>query len=295
MAAGEVCRATEDIHMKTVVCVKHIGGLPHIGDGRAAEPALGRQASNPLDLSALEEALQVRDAEGGEVIALSVGPPLTEATLKKALMMGADRIVRLWDDRLRECDSFGMGLVLAKGARAIGFDLLMCGARSADTGSELIGAVIAEHLGLPLIARATALRIDRATGRIIADKKLERGARETYAARLPAVLAIERGPAEPRYADQLWVRRLVGSRVDFLTLQDIALDLPLPAPRVLPLQLTAPKPRTKIGVRVSGLSLKEKMAVMRGRASAAKKENLVEERPDDAARKIKEHLQRWLG
>jgi electron transfer flavoprotein beta subunit len=285
-----------DIHVKTIVCVKRIGDLPHLQDGGAVELSAAGQAPNPLDFSALEEALQVRTAEGGDVTALSVGPQPAEATLKKALMMGVDRIVRLWDERLRGCDSFGMALVLAKAAQAIGFDLLMCGARSADTGSELVAAAIAEHLGLPLIARAIALRIDRATGRVIADKKLERGAGETYAARLPAVLAIERGPTEPRYSNPLWVRRLIRSKVDLLTLKDIGLALPLPAPRVSPLGLTAPKRRTKIGVRVSGLSLKDKLAIMRGRAGAAKKkEEVVEERPEDAARKIKEHLERWLG
>ena len=239
--------------------------------------------------------LELRRRYKGEVVALSVGPPVADVTLRKALMMGADRMVRLWDERLRGCDSFGMALVLAEAALAIGFDLLLCGTRSVDTGGELMAAAIAEHLGLPLIARAVALRLDGATGRIVADKKLERGVRETYAARLPAVLSIERGPAEPRYCGPLWVRRLMRAKVDLLTLKDIGLTLPLPAPRVTPLGLSAPKPRTKIGVKVSGLSLKDKLAIMRGRTSTAKKEEVVEERPEDAARKIKEHLDKWLG
>lgn len=281
--------------MKTLVCIKRIGDLPQPQNGGGVELSAAGQAFNPLDLSALEEALQLRAAAGGEVIALSVGPPVADVTLRKALMMGADRMVRLWDERLRGCDSFAMALVLAKAAQAIGFDLLLCGARSVDTGSELMAAAIAEHLGLPLIARAVALRLDGATGRIVADKKLERGARETYAARIPAVLSIDRGPAEPRYSSPLWVRRLMRAKVDLLTLKDIGLTLPLPVPRVGSLGLSAPRPRTKIGVKVSGLSLKDKLAIMRGRTSAAKKEEVVEERPEDAARRIKEHLEKWLG
>ncbi len=281
--------------MKTLVCIKRIGDLPRLQNGGVVESSAAGQAFNPLDLCALEEALQLRAAAGGEVIALSVGPPVADVTLRKALMMGADRMVRLWDERLRGCDSFGMALVLAKAAQAIGFDLLLCGARSADTGGELMAAAIAEHLGLPLIARAVALRLDRATGRIVADKKLERGARETYAARIPAVLSIDRGAAEPRYSGPLWVRRLMRAKVDLLTLKDIGLTLPLPVPRVASLGLSAPKPRTKIGVKVSGLSLKDKLAIMRGRTAAVKKEEVVEERPEDAARRIKEHLEKWLG
>jgi electron transfer flavoprotein beta subunit len=281
--------------VKTLVCIKRVGDLPQVQNGGGGVELSAGQAFNPLDLCALEEALQVRAAAGGEVVALSVGPPVADVTLRKALMMGADRMVRLWDERLRGCDSFGTALVLAKAAQAIGFDLLLCGTRSVDTGGELMAAAIAEHLGLPLIARAVALRLDSATGRIVADKKLERGARETYAARLPAVLSIERGPAEPRYCSPLWVRRLMRAKVDLLTLKDIGLTLPLPAPRVTSLGLSAPRPRTKIGVKVSGLSLKDKLAIMRGRTSAAKKEEVVEERPEDAARKIKEHLEKWLG
>jgi len=281
--------------VKTVVCIKHVGEPLRLHNGGGPDLSGASQAFNPLDLSALEEALQLRAAAGGEVVALSVGPPAAEVSLRKALMMGADRIVRLWDERLRGCDSFAMALVLAKAARAIGFDLLLCGARSVDSGGELMAATIAEHLGLPLIARAIALRLDGASGRIVADKKLERGVRETYAARIPAVLSIERGPAEPRYSSPLWVRRLMKAKVDLLTLKDIGLTLPLPAPRVAALGLSAPKPRTKIGVKVSGLSLKDKLAIMRGRAGAAKKEEVVEERPEDAARKIKEHLEKWLG
>ncbi|MGD0072885.1 MAG: hypothetical protein ABSD31_00930 [Candidatus Binataceae bacterium] len=282
--------------MKTLVCIKRVSDLPQLQNGGGSvESSAAGQVFNPLDLSALEEALQVRAAAGGEVIALSVGPPAADVTLRKALMMGADRLVRLWDERLRGCDSFGMALVLAKAAHAIGFDLLLCGARSIDTGSELMAAAIAENLKLPLIARAVALRLDSATGRIVADKKLERGARETYAARVPAVLSIDRGPIEPRYSSPLWVRRLTRAKIDVLGANDIGLTFPLPTPRITSLGLGAPKPRTKIGVKVSGLSLKDKLAIMRGRTSTAKKEEVVEETPEDAARKIKEHLEKWLG
>jgi electron transfer flavoprotein alpha/beta subunit len=158
-----------------------------------------------------------------------------------------------------------------------------------------MAAAIAENLKLPLIARAVALRLDSATGRIVADKKLERGARETYAARVPAVLSIDRGPIEPRYSSPLWVRRLTRAKIDVLGANDIGLTFPLPTPRITSLGLGAPKPRTKIGVKVSGLSLKDKLAIMRGRTSTAKKEEVVEETPEDAARKIKEHLEKWLG
>jgi len=288
-------RDDKDVAVKTLVCVKHIADLPNVRDGAEVDLSAVGQMPNLLDLSAIEEALQLRSAMGGEVIALTAGPPASEATLRKALMMGVDRVVRLRDEELRACDASGMAAVLAKAAQAIGFDLLLCGARSSDTGGELVGAAIAETLGLPLVMRAISLRFDKPTGRIVADKKLERGARETYATRMPAVLTIERGPIEPRYSGPLWVRRLLRGKVELLSLKDIGLALPLPTQRIACLKLTPPRPRTKIGVKVSGLSLKDKLAIMRGRTTTAKKEEVVEERPEDAARKIKEHLEKWLG
>jgi electron transfer flavoprotein beta subunit len=248
---------------------------------------------NPLDLSAIEEALRVRTAAGGEVTAVTVGPPQADVALRKARMMGADRTVRLWDETFQGCDAAGMAQVLAAIAKKLGFDLLLCGARSADSGSELVGAALAEHLGVPLVCRAIGVRFDRETSRIIAYKKLEKGARETYAVAMPAVLTIERS-IEPRYSSRNWVYRLRKERIEVLAPSDVGIVDALAEPRIRSIALVAPKPRTKIGVKVSGLSLKDKLAVMRGRASKPQREAVVVCQPVDAARTIKEHLDRWL-
>lgn len=279
--------------MKILVCVKHIADVDAVQDGAGLQPSGLNQMPNPLDLSAIEEALQVRALTGGEVTALTVGPSQAERTLSKALMMGANRALRLWDEGLQGAEATGVALVLARAAQKLGFDLLLCGARSADSGSETIGALLAEHLGLPLICRAIRLRFDRVTNRIVADKKLEKGARETYAAPMPAILTIERG-IEPRYSSSNWVHRLLKERSEVLNLRDIGMSEALPPPRVRSIALMPPKPRTKIGVKLSGLSLKDKLAVMRGRANNPQREALVSDRPEDAAKKIKKHLDRWL-
>lgn len=281
--------------MKIIVCLKHIADIAAMRDGDGAEPSVVRQVPNSLDLNALEEALQVRAAVGGEIIALTVGPAQADITLRKAVMMGADRAVRLWDESLRDLDAASMARVLAGAAKKFGFDLLLCGARSSDTGTELVGAMLAEVLEVPLICRAMALHFDGETGRIVADKKLEKGARETYATRLPAILTIEQG-SEARYSGPNWIFRLRSERVEVLKLTDIGVTENLPVPRVRKIALMPPKPRTKVGTKVSGLSLKEKMAVMRGRSAAKpQRQAATSDRPEDAANKIKEHLDRWLS
>lgn len=277
--------------MRTLVCIKDVGDISSISDPSELRFLRGR--SNPLDMSAIEEALQLRSVAGGEIVAVTVGPAESDFLLKKALMMGVNEAVRVWDAELTGADPFGIALVLAKAAVKLSFDLILCGARSADTNSEIVGAALAEHLRAPLITRAITLRLDATGKRLIADRKLERGLRETYAVRLPAVLTIERS-IEPRYSSPRWVHRLFEERVHTLGLSDIGFTVPLPTARVVSLGLVAPKPRSKAGVKLSGLSLKDQLAVMRGHANAAQCQRIVGQRPEETAKEISGHLDRWL-
>jgi len=249
-----------------------------------------RNGPNPLDLNAVEEALQLRARSGGEVAVITVGPPQAELTLRRAIMMGADRSIRLWDESMDRTDSFVAAHALSAAVKATGFDLLLCGARSNDTASGVVGALMAEQLGLPLIAGASGLKYDARAGEIRADKKLERGMRETYVARLPAVVTIERGPNEPRWYGGRWVHRLVKHRVE---LRD--LKLPIQSRPVGIVRVTPPRPRTKLGVNVASLSPEERLMLMLGRTRKSGARALAGDRPEDAARKIKEHLDKWLG
>jgi electron transfer flavoprotein beta subunit len=280
-------------HFRIIVCVKHITGFAGGAEYGESESYL-RQTPNPLDLNALEEGLRLSAAAQGEVVAVSVGGGEAEVTLKHALRMGADRAVRIWEDGLTQAGPYGLALVLSRAAQHIGFDLILCGARSADSNSEVTGALIAERLELPLIAGALGLRCDLPAARVRADKKLERGERETYAAALPAVVTIESG-IEPRYYGPRWVHRLLRGNVEFLRLSDIGLDIPPSIERLDLLGITPPRPRAKVGIKVGGLSLKEKLAVMRGQANRSTRQESVGEKPEDAARKIIGHLEKWLG
>jgi electron transfer flavoprotein beta subunit len=279
---------TTGARVRIVVCVKHIIGPPLAGftDGEISL----RNGPNPLDLNAVEEALQLRARSGGEVAVITVGPPQAELTLRRAIMMGADRAIRLWDESMDRADSFVAADALSADLKATGFDLLLCGARSADTASGVVGALLAEQLDLPLIAGAFGLEYDARAGQIRADKKLERGMRETYEARLPAVVTIERGPNEPRWYGGSWVHRLMKHRVE---LHD--LKFPIQSRPVGIVRVTPPRPRTKLGINVASLSPEEKLMLMLGRTRKSGARALASDRPEDTARKIKEHLDRWLG
>jgi len=278
--------------VRILTCIKQVAEVECVQEGGGGPRWSSYGIPNSLDVSAVEEALRVRAAAGGEVAAATVGPPRAEAALRKALMMGADRAVRVWEERFQGCDAEGIAKILAALARKLDVDLLLCGAKSSDSGSGLVGAALAEELGWPLVLGAIDLRWEHKSNRILAEKKLEKGARETYAVILPAVLSIERG-AEPRYSSRNWLRRVRKERIETFTAMDVALG-DLPEPKIKSIALVTPRPRTKIGVKVSGLSLKDKLALMRGRASKPAQEGVVASQPVDAARKIKEHLDRWL-
>jgi electron transfer flavoprotein beta subunit len=279
--------------VKIVVCLKHIIGLSLPGYG--GDEASIRDSPNPLDLNAVEEALRFRADSGGEVIAVTVGPAQAERALKRAIIMGADRAIRLWEEPMGEADSFLVAQVLGETLKEIGFDLVLCGARSADIGSGLVGALLAEQLGLPLIVGAFGLKYDERTGQISADKKLERGMRETYVTSLPAVVTIERGPNEPRWYGAGWVHRLFRCKTETRDLRSLATDLAASSRRVGVVAVTPPRPRTKLGVNVASLSLEEKLRMMLGQTRTSSPQASARDRPDDAAKKLKEHLDKWLG
>lgn len=278
--------------MRILSCIKQVYEVESAQGAPGAVRWSSNGIANPLDLSAVEEALRVRAEAGGEVISVTVGPPRAEVVLRKALMMGADRAVRIWEERFQNCDAVGIAKILAALARKLEVDLLLCGAKSADFGTGLVGAVLAEELGLPLVCGAIDLRWERRTNRILANKKLEKGARETYSVAIPAVLSVERG-TEPRYSSRNWLQRVRKKGIEVFTAADAVIG-DLPEPQIKSIALVAPKPRTKIGVKVSGMSLKDKLALMRGRASKPAHEGVVISQPADAAKKIKEQLDRWL-
>jgi len=281
--------------LRIVVCVKQISGRAGLRNG-SREEALARHFPNPLDLVAIEQARRLVARHGGHVSAVTVGSSRAEAVLRKALMMGVDRAVRVWSEELAAADSFAVATALAATSWRIGFDLLLCGARSADSGAEVVGALLADLLGVPLITRAVGLELDTEAGRIVAHKKVEKGGRETYTTIPPAVVTVEEGAAEPRYCDPRWLDRGLHRAVETLSAEQLGLASSPPYhPRLEVLEVTPPRPRTKVGIRVAGLSLKDKLAVMRGQAGRSPGVRLFDGAPHESARRIKEHVERWLG
>lgn len=278
--------------MKVVVCLKQVPDPDLLKfDLLTNELHSVYWILNPADLFALEEGLKIKEKYQGEVTVLSVAPPRAEKVLKRALIYGANRAIRVWEDWMADVDAWIVSSVIAKVLEGLSFDLILCGARSKDTSCEFMGAGLAEKLNVSLITRAVGIEF-KGKEEVIAHKKLERGERETYTAKLPAVITIEEGP-EATYIPPLsrTFREGFGKQVEVISPNSNLIDLkPLTQP-IIP--LIQPKPRTKRGPKVAGLSVAEELKLARGEAKGEKE--IFFGSPEEGAKKIREKLVEWMS
>ncbi|MCI7813601.1 MAG: electron transfer flavoprotein subunit beta/FixA family protein [Lachnospiraceae bacterium] len=139
--------------MKIIVCMKQVpaGTKVDIDPETGAMKRLsGETRTNPYDLFALEEALQLREMLGGTVTVLTMGPPQAEEMMRDAYMMGADDAVILSDRKFAGADVLATSYALTQGIEVLGgADLIICGRQTTDGDTAQVGPAIAEHLGIP--------------------------------------------------------------------------------------------------------------------------------------------------
>jgi electron transfer flavoprotein beta subunit len=151
---------------------------------------------NPYDEYAVEEALLLQEAQGGEVTVLCMGPQEADEAIRKALAMGADGAVLVSDEALAGSDVQGTAYALAEALKTLEFDLLIFGNRSTDGETGCVPAAVAELLGLPLLSSLAKIETDGAA--LTVHRETESGY-VAYECRLPAVVSVIKGINEPRY------------------------------------------------------------------------------------------------
>ena len=151
---------------------------------------------NPLDEFPLDAALRLRQALGGEVVAVTMGPPQAEEVLRKAVAMGADSGLLVSDRAFAGADTWATSLTLARALQASGpYDLVLCGKQAIDGDTAQVGPGLAAHLGIPQVTGVTALRA--VAGGIEVDRQLDGGTATLHLA-LPALLTVLKEANEPR-------------------------------------------------------------------------------------------------
>ncbi len=191
--------------MKVVACVKQVSVLgdevEFAADGRDVDPDYLDRALNEWDACAAEEALRIREAVGeGEVVVVTVGDEESEAALRRCLAMGADRALRVRSDGLDSLDPFTVARALAGAIRVEEADLVLTGVQSSDSVQAATGTALAELLGLPRVAVVTRVDYDHGARRVTVHRELEGGLVDVVEVDAPALLTIQTGINEPRYA-----------------------------------------------------------------------------------------------
>ena len=152
---------------------------------------------NPFDLYALEEGLRVREAQGGKVTVLSMGPPQAEEALREALGFGADAAVLLSDKAFAGADTWATSLTLARAIEKLGgADLIFCGKQAIDGDTAQVGPEIAAHLNIPYVAWARKLTFT-GDGRLEVERLLDHGY-DAVEVSLPALITVVKEINEPR-------------------------------------------------------------------------------------------------
>jgi electron transfer flavoprotein beta subunit len=236
--------------MKIAVCVKYVPDtaikVKIAPDGKGVDLADVSLVVNPYDEFAVEEALQIKEKVGGEVVIVSAGSEKAVAGLRTCLAMGADSAVLVQDESLESADSFVTGNVLAAVCRDLRPDLILFGKQAIGVDNGQVPAVVAERLDLPQVSAVVKLVMDGQ--RFQAEREIE-GAREIVEGSLPAVVTAQKGLNTPRYASlkgimaakkkQIEVRRpdsLGLSAEDTqcrLSIEAVALPPPRPPGRIL--------------------------------------------------------------
>lgn len=216
--------------MKIVVPVKQVAALDEefelLADGTGVDPDFIERDINEWDTFSLEAALQLRDSggEGDEVIAVTVGDEESEEALLSCLAKGADRAVRVWDEALERADVLAVARALAAVVEREAPDLVLCGVQSSDEVTGSTGTALAGYLDLPRVAVVTRLEWDAASGTATVHRELEGGLIEVLRIHAPALLTIQTGINEPRYATLRAIKQAREKPLEVVGLDEVGLD-----------------------------------------------------------------------
>jgi electron transfer flavoprotein beta subunit len=209
-----------------IVCVKHV---PETAEAELKIDATGKAVEktglvydiNEWDDYALEEAVRIREKHGGTVTAITVGADDSDSTLRKCLARGADKAIRLTDQKFEGSDSYAIAKILHATIKTLHFDLILCGVQSGDGGYAMVGPILAEMLNIPHATMVKKIELRAGSAKI--NRELEGGLEEQIEIRLPALFAVQTGINEPRYVSIMGIRKAMQKEIKLMSLTDTGL------------------------------------------------------------------------
>jgi electron transfer flavoprotein beta subunit len=187
--------------MNIIVCIKQVpdteSKIRISQDNKSIDESNINFIVNPFDEYAVEEALKIKEAKGGEVTLISAGKEKVTAALRTCLAMGADKAILIKEDLFDGSDSLTIAKALTATIKNLNFDLILFGKMGLGTDNGQVGPMVAQMLDLPHIGVVVTLELKNGT--VIAHREIE-GATEVVESTLPAVVTAQKGLNEPRYA-----------------------------------------------------------------------------------------------
>lgn len=204
--------------MRIAVCVKHAVDESELKTDQAGRPILAGAPSkmSTFDKNAVEEAVRIKSAHGGEVVIFTVGNPDAKKTLKEALAMGADGAVHVLAE-LGTIDSLGTARALAAAIRQAGtFEVVICAEGSSDSYTGQVPPMLGELLALPYVGYARKIEISAGVARV--EQSLEESLRSIESP-LPFVVSVVSEINEPRYPTLIQIMQAAKKPVQDVTLE----------------------------------------------------------------------------
>jgi electron transfer flavoprotein beta subunit len=211
--------------MNIVVCVKQVPDTWAEKRLSADDKTVDRDGvdgvMNELDEYAVEEALRIKEAQGGEVTVLTMGPDKSVETIRKALSMGADAAVHLVDPALHGSDALATSYALAKALGTIQHDLVILGVESTDARMSVLPAMLAERLGVSQLTFAR--KVEAGSGTVKIERQTDSGY-DVVEAPTPAVVSVVEKINEPRYPSFKGIMAAKKKPLTTLTLADAGIE-----------------------------------------------------------------------
>lgn len=210
--------------MKYYVCIKQVPDVNaplQIKEGQLIQDA-DRNILNAYDASAVEEALVLTEANGGEVEVVLVGPEKAKETLRKALAMGAGKGTHIVTSGNEEYDSFAYAKILSAFFKDKEYDFILCGKQSQDTDSGLTGSMLADFLGLPYTTNAVGLKAGEST---LTVKRQGDAGQEMIDVPAPGLVTCSNDMNDPRIPSLKGIMQSKRKPVDSISPSDLSVEI----------------------------------------------------------------------
>jgi electron transfer flavoprotein beta subunit len=211
--------------MNIVVLMKQV---PDTEGDRKLDPAdntVDRSAVDPvinyIDEFAIEEGLRLKEAHGGEVTILTVGPERATESIRKALSMGADKAVHVLDPALHGSDAISTAKVIAKALHTLEWDLAVAGSEATDARGAVVPAMLAEILGVPQLTQARNVKVDGGT---VTVERLTDTGYDVVEGTVPAVISVVEKINDPRYPSFKGIMAAKSKPITTLPLAELGVD-----------------------------------------------------------------------